>query len=373
MKKKLAIIVPSNKPEPFIQAHVNKLAEKYTVLLFTGGFLPDRLTVEGSSFKVGRKWFRALMKGYKVLFGKDKDFPRRMALHRELKKRRPDVVLAEYGTVGAYVAETCRKANIPLVVHFHGYDAYLKEHLIQYRTVYQRLFIVAHRIIAVSWDMKEQLQSLGAPEEKLLINVYGVDPERFPRVNVAGSPARAIFWGRMVEKKAPFLTLLAFEKALKEVPEAELVMIGDGPLLPLVRTMAQALGLEHQVRFKGAVLHHELPELIKGSRVFVQHSIVAENGDSEGSPNSILEAYSSGLPVVSTDHGGIRDMVYDGVTGFLVKEKDIETMGKKLEELFKDPQKARGMGEEGRDRVLQEHSSEKSIDLLKEVLEGAMR
>ncbi|MFB6257051.1 MAG: glycosyltransferase [Flavobacteriales bacterium] len=373
MKKKLAIIAPSQRPESFIKAHIDRLSEAYTVLFFSGGFLPDRVRVGNRGFKVGRKWFRGLLKGYRVLFGKDRDHPRRAALGRELKKQKIDLVLAEYGPVGAYVADVCDRNNIPLVVHFHGYDAYMDKCLKEFHGPYQRLFSVARAIVAVSRDMKEQLLRIGAPDEKLFVNVYGVDPALFEPHDPSKIWPRAIFWGRMVHKKAPYLTLLAFEQAIREVPEAELTMIGDGPLLQVVRTMVQAKGLEKNVNLPGAIPHKELPQYIQGSRVYVQHSLAAEDGDSEGSPNAILEAFASGLPVVSTLHGGIKDLIDDGVSGFLVAEKDIGAMGKKLVELLKDPEKAKEMGQRGRDSVLNEYSIEERMATLQEILEEADR
>ena len=93
--------------------------------------------------------------------------------------------------------------------------------------------------------------------------------------------------------------------------------------------------------------------LLKNSRIilknflaFVQHSIIAANGDAEGTPVSILEAGAAGVPVISTKHAGIPDLVLDNITGFLVEEHDVEEMILKMIQLLKEPSSARIHGPE---------------------------
>jgi glycosyltransferase involved in cell wall biosynthesis len=88
-------------------------------------------------------------------------------------------------------------------------------------------------------------------------------------------------------------------------------------------------------------------------RGFVQHSLVAPDGDSEGSPVAVMEAQLSGLPVVATRHAGIPEVVLEGESGFLVDEGDVAAMAVAIAKLIKDPALAARLGDCGRRRVLE--------------------
>src|SRR5690606_23417476 len=125
---------------------------------------------------------------------------------------------------------------------------------------------------------------------------------------------------------APHLTLHAMKLVLDQVPEARLRMIGDGPLLGTCQDIAQALAIDHAVTFLGACPHEQVFAEMQSARAFVQHSVVSRDGNSEGTPNSVLEASAAGLPVVATRHAGISDVIADNGTGFLVVERDVQGM-----------------------------------------------
>ena len=104
---------------------------------------------------------------------------------------------------------------------------------------------------------------------------------------------------------------------------------------------------------------------------FVQHSITAENGDSEGTPLSVLEAGAAGLPVISTNHAGIPDIVINGKTGFLSEEHDIHEMGDNMLRLLKDKNLARSLGKCGKENISKNFTLKKHIDKLNELIERA--
>ena len=141
----------------------------------------------------------------------------------------------------------------------------------------------------------------------------------------------------MVEKKAPHLVLATFARVLRECPDARLHFIGDGALLGVCRDLAAALGIDHAVTFLGAQPHDIVEREMRQARALVQHSVIASNGDSEGTPVAILEAGAMGLPVVATRHAGIPDVVADGVTGFLVEERDVCGMATHMLALARNP------------------------------------
>ena len=121
--------------------------------------------------------------------------------------------------------------------------------------------------------------------------------------------------------------------------------------------------------FRGVVNHEEVAKLMQQSRVFVQHSIVPSSGDSEGTPVGIIEAGASGLPVVSTRHGGITDAVIDGKTGFLVDEGDIDGMSDYMCRLLTTPELAVEMGKCAREHIAKNFDLEVSINNLRALLD----
>ena len=176
--------------------------------------------------------------------------------------------------------------------------------------------------------------------------------------------------GRFVEKKAPELTLLAFLKVRQEVPDARLVMIGDGPLRGPCQRICRALGLEEAVALPGAEPPPVVAARLRRARAFVQHSVTALDGDAEGTPVSVLEASACGLPVVATRHAGIKDVVEEGRTGLLVDEGDVEGMARHLLDLARDPALAARLGRAGRERIERHFSMDASIGKLWAVIDG---
>ena len=108
---------------------------------------------------------------------------------------------------------------------------------------------------------------------------------------------------------------------------------------------------------------------MRSARAFVQHSIVADSGDTEGTPVAIQEAMAVGLPVGATRHAGIAEAIVDGVTGFLVDERDVCLMTRRMLELADNPLLAAKMGHAGRERALREYSVDVSISRLTKVIE----
>jgi glycosyltransferase involved in cell wall biosynthesis len=104
------------------------------------------------------------------------------------------------------------------------------------------------------------------------------------------------------------------------------------------------------------------------SSVFIQHSVQARDGDSEGLPVAIIEAMASALPIVSTFHGGIPEVVADGVTGLLVGEDDVAAMSDAMAALLDDPRRAAAMGAAGRQRVLGGYSQDYTLDELRSIM-----
>lgn len=384
---RVAVVSPDRRgySQTFVRAHVERLpAEVGEVEHLHGGALP----VWRNDFRplppralhwLGRAAGAAAGRDRRVatsfLAGYAPRGVRERGVARHLRRWGADVVLAEYGPTGVAMAGPARRAGVPLVVHFHGWDAYDRAELERFEEAYPALFESAAAVVAVSRDMVGQLEELGAPAAKIRHNPVGVDLERFAGdgSRVAESDPILLAVGRFTEKKAPHLTVLAFARAAGARPEAELVMAGDGRLLDSCRTLAAALGVADRVRFPGAVSHEEVRRLMGRSRAFVQHSLRPPSGDSEGNPVAVREAMASALPVVATRHAGIAETVVDGETGFLVEEGDWEAMADRMGRLLDEPETAARMGRAGRERARESFGMDESIARLAGILRAAAR
>lgn len=284
-----------------------------------------------------------------------------------------ELVLAEYGPTGVAVMHACEVAGVPLAVHFHGYDASIRQVIEKYDLGYRRMFGQASAVIAVSRRMENDLLKLGASRQRLHYNVCGVDMRFFAPTAPENNPPLLAAVGRFVDKKAPHLTVMAFAQVLGQCPEARLAMLGDGPLRETCRSLARALGADHAVDLPGDRPPQEVAALLSRARAFVQHSVTPESGDKEGTPVAVIEAGASGLPVVSTRHAGIPDVVLDGETGLLCEENDVEAYTANMLRLAREPHTAAALGRAARDRMVQEFNMKDRLAALARILRNAAR
>jgi glycosyltransferase involved in cell wall biosynthesis len=233
------------------------------------------------------------------------------------------------------------------------------------------MFRSAAAVLGVSRCMLSALRELGCPQEKLIYNPYG-PRDRFFELTADYRPT-VLSVGRFTDIKANYLVLLAFQQALQQVPQARLVMAGHGELLETCRTLAGVYGLQQSVDFPGAVEHSQVHQLFQHACCFAQHSLCPSYGDAEGTPNTVLEACAAGLPVVATRHAGIPDVVIHGQTGFLVEERDVQSMATAMVRLLSDASLCRTMGAAARQRVRDSFSSAGHLSRLMQAIDYGVR
>jgi glycosyltransferase involved in cell wall biosynthesis len=365
---KLAIISPRKRAvtETFIQSHFDFL--EADIIHYYGGNFPTTVD-EKPLLPLVSKPRQVLAKVHKYAL---ESAPRaeELALLRSLQREKPDVILIEYGNIAAEIINVLEKVDIPFVVHYHGFDSSVYQVIEKFKEQYQRVFLKAHSLVVVSSKMNNDLLNIGAPKEKLKHICYGPYPV-FGDIQVDRSHKRLLAVGRFVDKKAPHNTILAFHKVLSQHPDAILTLIGSGPLKRACEDIVKGLNLEKNVIFMGdqpsAIVAQELAQC----RAFVQHSRIAENGDSEGTPLSILEAQLAGVPVISTIHAGIADVVVHGSTGLLVAENDIDGMATQINQVLSDVEYATNLGTAARARIQTNFTMEIYIQKLQAALKEA--
>jgi glycosyltransferase involved in cell wall biosynthesis len=280
-----------------------------------------------------------------------------------------DVILAEFGPNGAGVWRHAQRLGIPLIVHFHGHDAHRSQTVDPLREEYRAMFQAAFRIVSVSRFMTDALVALGCDPAKVVTNPYG-PRDSFFEITPDYRPT-LLALGRFTDIKANYLTLMAFRQLAERVPQARLVMAGEGELLEACRTLAEVWGLAGRVDFPGAVPHADNRALFSQACAFVQHSVIPSYGDAEGTPVVILEAQAAGLPVIATRHAGIADAVIDGHTGFLVAERDVDAMAERMLDLLSHPDICRTLGANAREHIRSHYSMARHIGCLQEIVDSA--
>jgi colanic acid/amylovoran biosynthesis glycosyltransferase len=174
--------------------------------------------------------------------------------------------------------------------------------------------------------------------------------------------------GRFVDKKAPYYTLLAFKEVLKEFPNATLVMAGDGILHNSIKNLIRYYQLEKNVKLIGIIRTNEFLQILQDARAFVQHSITASNGDMEGTPLGVLEACAAGVPVISTYHAGIPDVIIHGFNGLLCEEHDVLKMSENMKLVLIDKNRAGELGANARQTILNNFQLDRHLHILSEVI-----
>ncbi|NHN30201.1 glycosyltransferase [Paenibacillus agricola] len=282
-------------------------------------------------------------------------------LNYMLRNRSFRLIHARFGTAGIRMMPFKTMWGVPLITSFHGCDSPGTQMMKKNKQSFKRLFSLGNCFTVPCQSMKDQLVKHGCPEEKIVVQYSGIDLDQFTykeRSAPAEGPVEILFVGRLVEKKGADVLIKAFHQVHQALPNTKLRLIGDGRLKNKLKRLSKALHLEKHVQFMGALPRHEVIKHLQQAHIFCLPSLKDQTGNQEGLPNAIKEAMACGLPVVSTFHAGIPELIEDGVTGHLVAEKDVGNLARKLLALIRAPQTWRGIGRRARAKV------EANFDLL---------
>ena len=202
---------------------------------------------------------------------------------------------------------------------------------------------------------------------KLFCIYHGLEQERYVNEQRA-SPARPVILsvGQLKERKGLSYLVEACRILRDRGIQYECRIVGEGPMRPTLQDQIQQLGLEDFIRLVGALPHEEVINQYQETTVFTLPAILSKDGDRDGIPNVILEALSMGLPVVSTRHSGIPEVIEEGVSGLLVPPEDAEALASALERLIRDPELQQSFGKAGRQIVADRFNPEKNARRLLE-------
>jgi colanic acid/amylovoran biosynthesis glycosyltransferase len=252
-----------------------------------------------------------------------------------------DVIHCQFGVLAPLVLRLCEVGAIsgPLVVSIRGFD--VTQYLRNRPGFYDDVFPHVSQFLPVSDSLRQRLLALGCQDDRISILRSGIDCKKFVwriRNRALEQPLEVLSVARLVEKKGLVYGIEAAAQLVKKGYLIRYRIIGDGPLRETLQAQIDHLGIQAQVELLGARTHEQIVALLDQAHVFLAPSVTAGDGDQEGIPNVVKEAMAAGVPVLSTRHSGIPELVQDGVTGYLVPERDVQALARRLEFLYQHPE-----------------------------------
>jgi colanic acid/amylovoran biosynthesis glycosyltransferase len=282
-----------------------------------------------------RFWFRQLRDAPWQISGREL-----RALQGILRNTDARLLHIYFGQIAVHLLPLIRLWKKPSIVSFHGADVTVDMNKPAYREATRQMLNAVKLVLVRSESLRREVVRLGCDEGKIEVQRTGIPLDEFPfreRRFPQNGQWRLVQAGRLIEKKGLPVTLRAFAVFLRQYPNANITIAGEGPLLGQLQNLSRELNIDGHVSFTGFISQEQLREIYYASHIFLHPSQTGHDGNQEGIPNSMLEAMASGLPVFATQHGGIPEAIEDGVSGVLVPERDHQKLEAALLDAVQDP------------------------------------
>jgi colanic acid/amylovoran biosynthesis glycosyltransferase len=309
---------------------------------------------------------------------------RRLKFHaRTCREEAVKLLHAHFGTEGYHRLPLKRTLNVPLVTTFYGADISEMPAKSRWRRRYRRLFKEGNLFLFEGPYMAQTAVDLGCPPSKTRVIHLGVDLDRIAfrarALKSDAEPVRILMAASFREKKGIPYGIRAFARATRRVPNLELTIIGgarsrsERRLMHHCAAIVRREGIADRVRFMGYVPYPSYLREQRRSHIFLAPSVTARSGDTEGgAPVSIIEASAAGMPIVSTRHCDIPEVVVDGVSGVLVPERNVEALSRAIVDIVASPESWREIGQAGRAHVEAEYDIRVQVAKLEQVYQQAV-
>jgi colanic acid/amylovoran biosynthesis glycosyltransferase len=278
--------------------------------------------------------------------------------YNELK---PAIIHGHFLTDTSYFHPFTSGLAVPKVCSAYGYDisSFPKSYMGMGKHFFRRIFNEYDYFLAMSNDMANDFIKIGCPSNKVKVHYYGIDSQRFKadRTYANKEVFNILTIGSLVPKKGHLTILksLVRLKAMLPALKFEYNIIGKGVLEEQLKKFVAENGLSDHVHFRGHIKHgEEFSSYLNNADVFVHPSVTGPTGDKEGIPGTLVEAMANGLPVISTYHAGIPEVVKSNYNGLLIKEHDDLNLAEFLSELSSDSEKRKLLGTNARLRAVNE-------------------
>ncbi len=282
-----------------------------------------------------------------------------------LKEQQVALLHSHFGNRGYYDHALARKLSIPHLTTFYGHDVSLLPQKEEWRKRLKVLFEQGDLMLAEGHYMRKTLIELGCPEEKVRVQHLGIDCEAIPflpRKPADDGKIKILIAGTFREKKGITYALEACARVTSAYKNVEVTLIGDAGRSQReinykreIISLITARNMAARVNYLGFLPYPAFIEEAKHNHIFLSPSIHPSDGETEGgAPVALIEMSAYGMPIVSTFHCDIPEVVLDGVSGFLVSEKDIDALTERLEYLVTHPECWEELGRAGRRHVEEE-------------------
>lgn len=245
-----------------------------------------------------------------------------------------DIFLVHFGYAGA-LANKLRELGIlkgKQATVFHGADISRRHILDEHKQDYRNLFQQSELMLPISHLWQNKLIEMGCPPEKIHVTRMGIEPEKFnfqPR-DAFHTPLRIVSVARLTEKKGLDVAVKASAILKQRGGRFQYTIIGNGDQDRMMRDFIAREEMDDCVTMPGFKPQEEIRQALNQADIFLLPSKTAADGDMEGIPVALMEAMAVGLPVVSTFHSGIPELIENDVSGWLVKEDDAEALAETL-------------------------------------------
>ncbi len=293
-------------------------------------------------------------------------------LSRNKKPIQTDVIVSHFGTTAA-LANQLRNLGFlrgRLAAVFHGNDISQTRILTLFNNDYKKLFENADFILPVSQLWANKIKSLSGHKNNIHVIRMGIGVNKFPFKPRAtlNSPIQLLSIARLTEKKGISVAINACLRLKQQHIDFHYTIIGDGPLRKTLEAQVANLNLGDNIVFLGAQTQETVTEYLNQSDVFLLPSVTAADGDMEGIPVALMEAMAIGIPVISTFHSGIPELIEDRVSGFLVNENDATSIANVVREIIEDPGVLTGICHNAKQKIDNEFDQEKSYSKMLTIL-----
>lgn len=287
-----------------------------------------------------------------------------------------------YAVDARYFLNLKRTTKLPSIVSCYGYDvsSFAGRYLGYGKRYLRPIFSEMDIFLVMSEDMRQDLMGLGCPEEKIITHYYGIEAERFAcpeRCYENKSILNILMCGTLEIKKAQHLVLKALRRLETEgriIQKFRITIVGNGPMRKHLEHMVQDFGWQDRVIFTGYI-PYQTERFIKmywDADIFALPSMAVKR-DKEGIPGTIVEAMASGLPIVTTYHAGIPEVIENGKHGILVQEGDIEGLSGALRKLIESRALREQLGYSAAKRAIREFNVRERIKYLEKIYESLIQ
>lgn len=292
------------------------------------------------------------------------------------KRDRIRLIHARFGKAGVEVMKAKKRLKLPMLTSFHGYDLPTKvDRSDKYQRKLPALFRIGDHFTVPSKQMKRILIRRGCPSKKITVQYSGIDLSKFSYVKrkKKTSQIRILTVARLHAKKGLPYLIKAFRQVHKSHPDTRLTIVGEGPERSNLKSLIRSLKMKKYIRLKGDLPHRTVAKEMRKADIFCLPSVTTKDGNQEGIPNALKEAMATGLPVVTTRHGGIPELVTHKKEGLLVRERDVEGLARNIQKLIRRPDLRIRLGKKGRKKVKRLFNSRKQVLRLQAIYSKLIR